>query len=73
MIDSFYQPFHDHVTTTIEKGEKFSGERLIGIDPESGGKNVFAKIGRFGPIIQIGSTESEEKPRFAALKKKDNL
>ena len=72
MIDSFYQPFHDHVTTTIEKGEKFSGERLIGIDPESG-KNVFAKIGRFGPIIQIGSTESEEKPRFAALKKGQSL
>lgn len=72
MIDSFYVPFHKTVENTIEKTDKFSGEKLIGIDPESG-KNVFVKIGRFGPIVQIGDTESEEKPRFAALKKGQTL
>lgn len=72
MIDSFYIPFHKTVENAIEKSEKFSGEKLIGIDPESG-KNVFVKIGRFGPIVQIGNTESEEKPKFAALKKGQSL
>ncbi|MBE0639123.1 MAG: type I DNA topoisomerase [Bacteroidales bacterium] len=72
MIDEFYKPFHKHVESTIEKSEKFSGERLIGTDPQTG-KNIFAKIGRFGPIVQIGDTESEEKPRFSALKKGQTL
>lgn len=72
MIDEFYGPFHKHVENTIEKSEKFSGERLIGKDPESG-KNIYSKIGRFGPIVQIGDTESEEKPKFAALKKGQTL
>lgn len=72
MIDEFYGPFHKHVENTIEKSEKFSGERLIGKDPQSG-KNIFSKIGRFGPIVQIGDTESEEKPKFAALKKGQTL
>ncbi len=72
MIDDFYHPFHKDVEKTIEKSEKFSGERLVGKDPQSG-KNVFTKIGRFGPIVQIGDTESEEKPKFAALKKGQTL
>jgi DNA topoisomerase-1 len=72
MIDGFYVPFHKTVENTIETSEKFSGEKLIGLDPVSG-KNVFVKIGRFGPIVQIGDTESEEKPRFAALKKGQSL
>jgi len=72
MIDGFYVPFHKTVENTIEKSEKFSGEKLIGLDPASG-KNVFVKIGRFGPIVQIGDTESEEKPKFAALKKGQSL
>lgn len=72
MIDDFYRPFHQHVENTIEKSEKFSGERLIGVDPQSG-KNMYSKIGRFGPIVQIGETESDEKPRFAALKKGQTL
>ncbi len=72
MIDEFYRPFHHHVENTIETSEKFSGERLIGVDPQSG-KNMYAKIGRFGPIVQIGETESDEKPRFAALKKGQTL
>jgi DNA topoisomerase-1 len=72
MIDKFYQPFHKTVEDTIENSEKFSGEILLGQEPESG-KNVFAKIGRFGPMIQIGDTESDEKPRFASLRKGQSL
>jgi DNA topoisomerase I len=72
MIDDFYNPFHKAVEKTIEKSEKFSGERLIGQDPKTG-KNIYAKIGRYGPIVQIGDTESEEKPKFAALKKGQTL
>lgn len=72
MIGDFYHPFHKTVETTIEKSDKFSGERLLGKDSQSD-KNVFAKIGRFGPIVQIGDTESDEKPRFAALKKGQTL
>ncbi len=68
MIREFYGPFHERVENTIKTSEKFSGAKLLGQEPETG-KNVFVKIGRFGPMVQIGDTESEEKPRFAALKK----
>jgi DNA topoisomerase-1 len=72
MIHSFYIPFHQQISETEEKTRKFSGERLLGKDPESG-KNVYVKIGRFGPVVQIGETESEEKPRFAGLKKGQSM
>ena len=72
MIEEFYKPFHKRVETTIEKSEKFSGEKLLGKEPENG-KNIFVKIGRFGPMVQMGDTESEEKPRFAGLKKGQTL
>lgn len=72
MIRDFYAKFHTTVADTTANAGKFSGERLLGIDPESG-KNVFAKIGRFGPLVQIGDTESEEKPRFAGLQKNQTL
>jgi len=72
MIKEFYGPFHDKIEETTEKSKKFSGERLLGKDPETG-KNVYAKIGRYGPMIQIGDTESEEKPRFAGLKKNQSI
>jgi DNA topoisomerase-1 len=67
MIKEFYGPFHEKIETTQETSGKFSGERLLGQDPKSG-KNVYAKVGRFGPIAQIGDTEAEEKPRFAGLR-----
>jgi DNA topoisomerase-1 len=72
MIAEFYKPFHKRIEDTIEHSEKFSGEKLLGKEPGTG-KNVFAKIGRFGPMIQIGDTESEEKPRFASIKKGQSL
>jgi DNA topoisomerase-1 len=69
MMDVFYQDFHPLVEQTMNtKTEHRVGERILGIDPDSG-KPVSVKIGRYGPIIQIGSAEDEEKPRFAQLAK----
>lgn len=67
MVDSFYGPFHKTVEYTLENAERAKGERELGTDPESG-KPVYARLGRFGPMIQIGKVEDEEKPRFATLK-----
>ena len=67
MIKSFYSPFHKEVETTIQTAEKARGERDLGIDPQTG-KKVSVRIGRFGPFVQIGETEEEEKPRFASLR-----
>lgn len=72
MINEFYNPFHQQITNTTENAGKFSGEKFLGVDPESG-KNVFVKVGRFGPMVQIGDTESEEKPRFAGLRKNQSM
>ena len=69
MMDAFYQNFHPLVNKTANtKTEHKVGERILGTDPVSG-KPVSVKIGRYGPIIQIGSAEDEEKPRFAQLAK----
>ncbi|MCI5054911.1 MAG: type I DNA topoisomerase [Flavobacteriales bacterium] len=67
MIGGFYDPFHKTVEDALEHSEKAKGERLLGVDPETG-KNVYVKIGRYGPMVQIGETEDEEKPKFASLK-----
>jgi len=72
MIKDFYGPFHAKIEDTQEKSGKFSGERLLGVDPKSG-KNIYVKIGRFGPLAQIGETESEEKPKFAGLRKTQSI
>lgn len=72
MIEEFYGPFHKQIQETVEKTGKFSGERLLGADPGSG-KNVYVKLGRFGPVVQIGETESDEKPRFAGLNKGQSM
>ncbi len=72
MLGEFYTPFHALVETTMDTAERASGERDLGIDPVSG-KRVFARIGRFGPMIQIGNTEDEEKPRFARLRNTQSI
>jgi len=72
MINEFYWPFHQRVESTLEKSKKQSGERLLGKDPATG-KNVYAKIGRYGSIVQIGETSDEEKPRFAGMKKGQSI
>jgi len=67
MIDGFYQPFHQTIETTLETAERAKGERELGVDPESG-KRVIARMGRYGPMVQIGDQQDEEdKPRFAKL------
>lgn len=71
MMKEFYTPFHKEVEATKES-KKESGERLLGIDNTSN-KNVYAKIGRFGAMIQIGEISDEEKPRFASLKKTQSI
>ncbi|MFO7922112.1 MAG: type I DNA topoisomerase [Bacteroidales bacterium] len=72
MIDKFYRPFHKKVEETIETTERNKGERLLGADPGSG-KNVYVKIGRFGPMAQIGDSNDQEKPKFAALRREQRL
>ena len=72
MIRDFYQPFHKRVDETLEKSKKQSGQRELGTDPKSG-KKVYAKIGRYGAIVQIGEVEDEEKPRFAGMKKEQSI
>ncbi len=72
MIEKFYSPFHKRVTETLEKGEKVKGEKLLGVDPKTG-LNVYVKLGRFGPIAQIGETDSPDKPKFSGLRKGQTL
>ena len=72
VIDQFYVPFHRNVKQTQTHSKRNSGERLLGIDPASG-KNVYAKIGRYGTLIQIGDTNADEKPRFASMKKGQSI
>ncbi len=67
MLEGFYNPFHKAVEETMENASRVTGERLLGEDPASG-KPVYAKMGKYGPMIQIGSTDSEEKPKFAKMR-----
>jgi DNA topoisomerase-1 len=76
MIRSFYDPFHQNVTHTLETSERVTGERELGTDPKTG-KRVSARIGRFGPMIMLGGEEKEEdggeKPTYASLKKEQSI
>ena len=72
MLEKFYKAFHTKVESTIENSDRANGERLLGIDPATG-KKVFARIGRFGALIQIGESEDEEKPKFSSLKANQRL
>jgi DNA topoisomerase I len=67
MIQDFYEPFHDSVEDTLENSERASGERELGHHPVSN-KKIIARIGRFGPMVQIGDEKEDgEKPQFASL------
>ena len=67
MMKGFYKKFEPTVEKTMNaRQEHKAGERQLGNDPKSG-KPVFVKIGRFGPVVQIGSAEDTEKPRFAQI------
>ncbi|MBQ5642700.1 MAG: type I DNA topoisomerase [Bacteroidaceae bacterium] len=73
VIRKFYEDFEPKVEQSMNsRSERRVGERILGTDPTSG-EPVMVKIGRFGPVAQIGSTDSEEKPRFAQLKKEQSL
>jgi DNA topoisomerase-1 len=73
MIDRFYKTFHKKVLETDKTSEKTKGERLLGKDPATG-KPVFVKIGRYGPLVQVGdSSDDKEKPKFASLLKGQSL
>jgi DNA topoisomerase-1 len=68
MLDEFYNPFHKTVTRTLEKKERKTGVRILGNHPETG-EPVSVRMGRFGPVAQIGDSSGSEKPRFASLTK----
>jgi DNA topoisomerase-1 len=72
MIDDFYIPFKKDVDNTIETAERISGERELGLDPVSG-KKLIVRMGRYGPMAQIGEQNDEEKPRFAKLKNTQSI
>jgi len=70
MIRGFYTPFHKEVESTIKTADKATGERDLGIHPQSG-KKVSVRIGRYGPFVQVGDSvdaENEEKPLYASLR-----
>ena len=74
MLGEFYHPFHKTVEDTMENSERASGERSLGTDPVSG-KPIIVRIGRFGPLAQIGETNEEtgEVAKFASLRKTQSL
>jgi DNA topoisomerase-1 len=79
MMSSFYKPFHENVENTIENADRAKGERHLGEDPATS-KPVIVRIGRFGPMAQIGESitkeqekEGLEKPKFASLLKGQNI
>jgi DNA topoisomerase-1 len=73
MLAEFYKPFHKNVMETSEHSERASGERLLGVDPVSG-KNLYVRIGRFGPMAQLGEGNDENnKPKFSSLRKDQRL
>lgn len=72
MIQRFYDPFHKNVEDTLEHSERASGERQLGEHPKTGEK-VIVRIGRYGPMAQIGDTEGENKARFASLRPNQSI
>ena len=72
MVSEFYTPFHAGVEHTLETAVRAVGERILGTDPVSG-KPVMARMGKYGPMVQIGSQGDEEKPRFAKLKASQSI
>lgn len=73
MLKEFYDPFHNNVEDTLEHSERATGERELGTDPKSGRK-IIARIGRFGPMIQIGDEQEDgQKPVFASLRKNQSI
>ncbi|QFG54133.1 type I DNA topoisomerase [Chryseobacterium sp.] len=72
ILQGFYSDFHPRIEDVEENADRANGERILGTDPKSG-KNVIARIGRFGPMVQIGEQDDEEKPVFASLMASQNI
>ena len=72
MLAGFYEDFEPMVEKTAEEAERHKGERQLGEDPKTG-KPIIARLGRYGPMVQMGSTEDDEKPRFAKLRANQRL
>jgi len=72
VMKDFYQDFHPNVLDVEENAERASGERVLGTDPKSG-RQVAVRLGRFGPMVQIGTVEEEDKPLFASLLPEQSL
>ncbi len=66
VMRDFYKDFHPNVQDVEENADRASGERVLGTDPKTG-RQVAVRLGRFGPMVQIGTVEEEEKPLFASL------
>ena len=71
-IDKFYKEFHPLVEDTLKNSERQVGERILGTDPKTN-RQLSVKIGKYGPIAQIGTSEEEEKPLFASLMKDQSI
>ncbi|MDR3652545.1 MAG: type I DNA topoisomerase [Paludibacter sp.] len=71
-IDKFYKRFHPIVEDTMKNSERQVGERILGIDPKSG-RQLSVKIGKYGPLAQIGTVDEEDKPVFASLRKEQSI
>jgi len=72
VLQGFYKDFHPKIEDVEENADRATGERILGIDPKTG-KNVLTRIGRFGPMVQIGEQDDEEKPIFASLMANQNI
>ncbi len=72
MIQKFYDPFHENVEETLEHSDRASGERYLGEHPKTGEK-VIVRIGRYGPMAQIGDSEAEKSPRFSSLRSHQSI
>ena len=73
MLKGFYSPFHASVENTLEHSSRVTGERELGIHPVSG-RRVIARMGRFGPMVQVGDEQVDgEKPTFASLQKNQSI
>ncbi|MBK7435104.1 MAG: type I DNA topoisomerase [Chitinophagaceae bacterium] len=71
MVGDFYTPFHEGVEHTLETAGRAVGERNLGVSAE--GKPIIARMGRYGPMVQVGTATDEEKPRFAKLKASQSI
>lgn len=72
IVSDFYIPFEKTVEDTTENAERATGERALGVHPQTG-EPVIARMGRYGPMVQIGTTENDGKPQFAKLQSNQNI